>query len=65
VDCSILKNTTIHERVTLQFRVEFFNAFNHAVFSGPSLNATSSAFGTITGVTNLERHIQMGLRMTW
>jgi len=64
-DCSILKNTRIKERVALQFRVEAFNAFNHAVFSTPQLNPTASNFGTITGVTNLERHLQMGLRMTW
>ncbi len=65
VDLSVLKNTDITERVKLQFRVEAFNAFNHAVFNGPQLNPTSSNFGTITSVSNLERHIQMGLRMTW
>lgn len=65
VDASIMKNTPIKERVMLQFRTEFFNAFNHAVFSAPQLSPTNSNFGNITGVTNLERHIQMGLRLTW
>ena len=65
VDCSILKNTRIKERVVLQYRAEFLNAFNHAVFSGPQLGPTSSNFGTITGVSNLERHIQMALRLIW
>jgi len=64
-DASILKNTRVKERVNLQFRVEAFNAFNHGAFAGPNLGPTSSAFGTITGVNNLERHLQMGLRMTW
>jgi hypothetical protein len=64
-DASILKNTRIKERVNLQFRVEAFNAFNHGAFAGPNLSPTSSAFGTITGVNNLERHLQMGLRMAW
>lgn len=64
-DFSIIKNTPIKERVNLQFRTEFFNGFNHAVFSGPQLGPTSANFGTITGVTNLERHIQMALRLTW
>ncbi|MBS1858921.1 MAG: TonB-dependent receptor [Acidobacteria bacterium] len=65
VDSSIIKNTRIRESVNLQYRCEFFNTFNHPVFSGPNLSPTSSAFGTISGVYNLERHIQMALRMTW
>ena len=65
VDASIIKNTRIRERVTLQYRCEFFNAFNHPVMNGPNLTPTASAFGTITSVYNQERHIQMALRMTW
>ena len=44
--------------------IEFFNGFNHPVFNAPNLTPTSTAFGTISGVYNLERHIQMALRMT-
>ena len=65
VDFSVIKNTKIWERVALQYRVEAFNGFNHAVFSGAQLSPTSSNFGKITGVSNLERHIQMGLRLSW
>jgi hypothetical protein len=65
VDGSIIKNTRIHERVNLQYRCEFFNAFNHPVMNGPNLSPTSSAFGTITSVYNQERHIQMALRLTF
>jgi hypothetical protein len=65
VDASIIKNTRIKERFALQFRTEFFNAFNHPVFNGPQLSPTNSAFGTISGVYNLERHIQMALRLTF
>ena len=65
VDGSILKNTRIKERFSLQYRAEFFNAFNHAVFNAPNLTPTSTAFGTISGVYNLERHIQMALRLTF
>ena len=64
-DYSVIKNTRIKERVALQYRCEFFNGFNHPVFNGPNLTPTSSAFGTISGVYNLERHIQMALRMVW
>ena len=65
VDSSVIKNTRIHERLMLQYRCEFFNTLNHAVFNGPNLSPTSSAFGTVGSVYNLERHIQMALRMTW
>lgn len=65
VDASIIKNTRIRENWNLQYRCEFFNAFNHPVMNGPSLSQASSAFGTITSVYNQERHIQMALRLTW
>lgn len=65
LDCSIIKNTHITERVNLQLRGEAFNTFNHAVFDGPNLDPTKSNFGTITGVTNLERHLQLGVRLNW
>jgi hypothetical protein len=35
-DMALVKNTAISERVTLQFRAELFNIFNHAQFLGPS-----------------------------
>jgi hypothetical protein len=35
-DMALVKNTTISERVTLQFRAELFNIFNHTQFIGPS-----------------------------
>jgi len=65
VDASIIKNTRIRENWNLQYRCEFFNAFNHPVMNGPNLSQTSSAFGTITSVYNQERHIQMALRLTF
>ncbi len=65
VDASIIKNTHIKEHVLLQYRCEFFNAFNHPVFNGPNLTATSTAFGTVGSVYNIERHIQMALRLTF
>jgi hypothetical protein len=64
-DFSAIKQFPIHERLTLQYRCEWFNAFNHPVFSAPNTSPTSSAFGTITAVDNLARVIQMALRLTW
>jgi len=46
VDLSALKNFTIHERVTLQFRADAFNGFNHINFGLPSGNIQNA--GNIT-----------------
>jgi len=42
-DISILKNTQITERVRMQFRADFYNAFNHAQFADPG----AGSFGSI------------------
>jgi hypothetical protein len=49
-DVSLLKNTRITERVTAQFRAEFFNVLNHANFASPAANGNNlltagSSFG--------------------
>jgi len=49
-DLALLKTFTISESKTLQFRLEAFNAFNHANFLGPaSVNGdiSSSLFGQV------------------
>ncbi len=62
-DLSVIKNTSIKERVRLQFRAEFINAFNHPQFSAPNTTPTSSAFGTVTGEWSWARVIQFGLKL--
>jgi hypothetical protein len=48
-DLGISKTTPIREGVSLLFRAEFFNIFNHANFNNPGGNITStSSFGIIT-----------------
>ncbi|MFZ0980447.1 MAG: hypothetical protein WAN23_13690, partial [Candidatus Acidiferrales bacterium] len=42
-DISILKTTKITERVRMQFRTDFYNAFNHPQFADPG----GGSFGTI------------------
>jgi hypothetical protein len=34
-DISILKNTKLTEKINMQFRTDFYNAFNHAQFADP------------------------------
>ena len=64
-DISIGKQFPIRwpaERGRLEFRSEFFNAFNHPQFSNPSTSSTSATFGQITGTSVSPRVIQFGLK---
>jgi hypothetical protein len=56
VNLSIFKNTPLTERITLQFRAEFFNILNHPNFANPNLpnfitDPASAGIGTITSTT--------------
>jgi hypothetical protein len=64
-DLSVIKKSSITERVNLQFRSEFLNAFNHPQFNEPNRDPTSSNFGKITSQNNLPRNIQLGLKLTF
>ena len=64
-DLSLFKTATIKENLRLQFRAEFFNAFNRANFHAPSgarLRLTSGAFGRITAAQD-PRQIQFALKI--
>ncbi len=65
VDFAITKQTPlVGERLTLSFRAEFFNLFNHAEFDNPSTNINSSLFGQITNVIqDSQRIIQFALKL--
>jgi hypothetical protein len=47
-DLSLIKDTRITERISSEFRAEFFNTFNHANFYNPNGTVNSSLFGMIT-----------------
>ena len=47
VDVSVFKNTKLHERLTLQLRVEMFNIYNHTNLAFAGQPSTSSTGGTI------------------
>jgi hypothetical protein len=65
IDLSVIKTVPIAERWKVQFRAESFNLFNHAIFNGPDLGATSTNFGRITSQSNLPRVFQLALRVTF
>jgi hypothetical protein len=47
-DMALHKDTRVTERVSAEFRAEFFNIFNHAQFNNPGGNFASSTFGLVT-----------------
>jgi hypothetical protein len=63
---SLIKNTKLAEGATLQFRAEFFNAFNRVVFGAPDSNwndRVTGGFGKVTGQFNAPRVIQFAMRV--
>jgi hypothetical protein len=63
-DMMINRQTRLTESAALDFRVEFFNAFNNVQFAGPNANISSSSFGQIfLNQANTPRQIQASLRV--
>ena len=63
-DLSLSKNFRFSERKYLQFRGDFFNAFNHPDFNRPNSSLGNSGYGTISGAT-AGRTIQLGIRFNF
>ena len=62
-DISLLKVTPITEKTNVQFRAEFFNAFNHPQFSPPvTTQNTPGTFGVIQTTETNPRIIQFALK---
>ena len=64
-DLSLFKDFRLVERLRMQFRSEFLNAFNTPRFGSPNTSVTSSSFGVITSQANAPRQIQFGLKLLW
>lgn len=52
VDAALVKNTVVHEGVTLQLRAEMFNLFNRINLANPTATLSSSSFGRISSTRN-------------
>ena len=61
-DLALMKDLRITESKKLEFRGEFFNAFNHAQFGLPSGNVLSSNFGFVTAA-NAARIGQVAIKL--
>jgi len=68
-DISVLKDTKLTEKVTVQFRTEMFDVFNHPNFGNPVLTTTNAVFGQVqstrfpTGDFGSARQIQFALKL--
>lgn len=64
VNFSLLKNTSIREKATVQFRAEFFNLFNHPNFGLPDNFVGSPSFGRVLSAES-PRRIQFGVKLIY
>ena len=65
VDLSLLKSVRLPNRMELQVRFEFINAFNEPYFPGPVTGMTSATFGQVTASNqeNYARRAQVGVKL--
>jgi hypothetical protein len=63
-DLALQKDFQFRERWRLQFRSEFFNAWNHAQFANPDSTVGDANFGQVTQARDA-REIQFGLKLLW
>ena len=69
-DFSVIKDTQLGEELKMQFRVEFFDLFNHANFGPPGIVVGTPTFGQITstrfstGESGSSRQIQFAVKLS-
>lgn len=67
-DLVIIKRTALKalgESANVEFRTEFFNAFNTPQFSAPGTNVSASTFGVISSTAVNPRVIQFALKLNF
>jgi hypothetical protein len=66
IDAVMSKNFAVNikeRKLSIQFRAEFYNLFNHPQFAAPNGTITSQSFGQVTSVANAPRDLQFGLKV--
>ena len=64
-DLSLFKDFAPREKIRVQFRAEFLNAFNTPRFGSPNTSVTGTASGVISSQANGPRQTQFGLKVLW
>jgi hypothetical protein len=62
IDMAVSKSFTVWREQHLDFRGDFFNAFNITSYQSPDSGVADSNFGQITNTNSTERHIQLSLK---
>jgi hypothetical protein len=62
-DFGLMKKTTIGEKVSLEFRMEAFDAFNRHQFEIPDGHFGTASFGKTGGQNNGPRVVQLAMRL--
>ena len=61
LDASLRKSFAVTERVSLRFKADFLNAFNHTNLGGLVSNVANASFGQLTSAS--ARTMQIGARI--
>lgn len=64
-DFSVMKRTSITERINTEFRAEFFNVANHPIFGFADQNINATTFGQVGFQLNSPRVVQLALKITF
>jgi hypothetical protein len=67
-DLALIKRTKLgwpNEAASIEFRTEFFNAFNTPNFANPDTSFTNPTFGRITATSVNPRLIQFALKLNF
>ncbi len=65
VDMALEKSFPVFRENKVQFRSDFFNAFNIASYGNPDNKIADTNFGQITSTRSTERHIQFELKYSF
>lgn len=65
VNLTLSKTFSLTEQANLQFRSEFFNAFNQTNLAFPTRNINASGAGKISDTSTKARQIQLALKLTF
>ncbi len=64
IDISLFKNFAFMKDKSVQFRSDFFDAFNHPLLGTPSASVTAPTYGQITSIAGA-RAIQLSVKLTY
>jgi hypothetical protein len=64
INLAFAKITPITEKVSAEFRADFFNLFNNVQFEAPVTNISDPNFGKVQDTAN-PRIVQLALRVTF